>query len=123
MMRDLVLLFWADVGLWMEWLGVEFNEVWHADNPVLNVVVSEPMRAVEEKKGGGKKLTLASELRGTGMFGIATSASSLCSTTESGCGSSSSAYSNGSLCLRSGEERRSSCSGGSEAAEEGALVG
>ena len=66
-------------------------------------------------------LTLPSELRGTGMLGMATSASNLCSMT--GSGSSSSAYSSCSLWRRSGDDRRSSWSAGSEAVEEAGLLG
>lgn len=61
--------------------------------------------------------TLPSELLGTGIFGIAAVASSTCSTI--GSGSSSSAYSNASLCFRSGEEIPSRCS--DEAGEAGLL--
>ena len=36
----------------MEWLGVEFNEVWHADDPVLGMDVSEQPRDVNEEREG-----------------------------------------------------------------------
>ncbi len=109
-----VLVFWSNICIWMEWLRVHLDKIGHTNNPMLWKVT---------KRGEGEnaalvlpgKRTCPSELFGRGILGIETEASRRCSII--GLGSSSSSYSKACLLFRSGEDKPSS-GGGGEMGEE-----